>query len=106
METTSGVSITVCTYPIITEPKSMVSLADSTKQYPGKAVWQAEKAGVGQKYNKSAHRKALLKQLNGRSDGAVELKHQNISAVLRDLDCFWIPGYKPRGNYQAAQASC
>lgn len=59
---------------------------------------------AGQKYNKSAHRKALLKQLNGRSDGAVELKHQNISAVLRDLDCFWIPGYKPRGNYQAALA--
>lgn len=59
---------------------------------------------AGQKYNKSAHRQALLKQLNGRSDGAVELKHQNISAVLRDLDCFWIPGYKPRGNYQAALA--
>lgn len=59
---------------------------------------------AGQRYNKTAHRKALLEQLDGRSNGAVELKHQNISAVLRDLNCFWIPGYKPRGNYQEALA--
>lgn len=59
---------------------------------------------AGQSYNKSAHRRALLEQLDGRSDGAVELKHQNISAALRDLNCFWIPGYKPRGNYQEALA--
>lgn len=59
---------------------------------------------AGQNYNKSVHRRALLKQLNSRSNGAVELKHQNISAVLRDLNCFWIPGYKPRGNYQDALA--
>ncbi|GGC74744.1 DUF3883 domain-containing protein [Marinobacter halophilus] len=60
---------------------------------------------AGQRYNKSAHRRALLKLLNGRSDAAVELKHQNISAVLRDLNCFWIPGYKPRSNYQEALAT-
>ncbi len=24
--------------------------------------------------------------------------------MLRDLDCIWIPGYKPRGNYQASLA--
>lgn len=59
---------------------------------------------AGQSYNKSAHRRALLEQLNERSNAAVELKHQNISAVLRDLNCFWIPGYKPRGNYQDALA--
>ncbi len=59
---------------------------------------------AGQDYNKSAHRRDLLKQLNNRSDGAVELKRANISAVLRDLNCFWIPGYKPRGNYQKALA--
>lgn len=58
----------------------------------------------GQKYNKSKHRRELLSILNNRSDAAVELKHQNISAVLRDLDCVWIPGYKPRGNYQHALA--
>ncbi|MEC5398423.1 DUF3883 domain-containing protein [Uliginosibacterium sp. H1] len=60
----------------------------------------------GQKYSKTEHRRALLRLLDGRSDGAVELKHQNISAVLRDLDCHWIPGYKPRGNYQRALAEC
>ena len=59
---------------------------------------------AGQDYNKSAHRRDLLKQLNNRSDGAVELKRANISAVLRDLNCFWITGYKPRGNYQKALA--
>src|ERR1017187_10288546 len=59
----------------------------------------------GQKYNKTAHRRALLKRLAGRSDGAVELKHQNISAVLRDMGQFWIPGYKPRSNYQAKLAT-
>lgn len=58
----------------------------------------------GQKYNKTAHRSALMQLLDGRSDSAVELKHQNISAVLRDLGCNWIPGYKPRGNYQNALA--
>lgn len=58
----------------------------------------------GQHYNKTAHRRALLQLLDGRSDAAVELKHQNISAVLRDLGCNWISGYKPRGNYQQALA--
>lgn len=58
----------------------------------------------GQRYNKTSHRSALLRLLDGRSDAAVELKHQNISAVLRDLGCCWIPGYKPRGNYQHALA--
>lgn len=55
---------------------------------------------TGQSYNKTAHRSSLQKLLNGRSEAAIELKHQNISAVLRDLGRFWIPGYKPRGNYQ------
>ena len=59
----------------------------------------------GQQYNKTAHRRALLLKLHERSDAAVELKHQNISAVLRDLECVWIPGYKPRGNYQQALAT-
>lgn len=59
---------------------------------------------AGQRYNKSAHRRKLLANLNNRSNAAVELKHQNISAVLRDLNCFWIPGYKPRSNYQEALA--
>jgi hypothetical protein len=56
----------------------------------------------GQHYNKSAHRKALLKLLDGRNEGAIERKHQNISAVLRDLGYHWVPGYKPLSNYQHA----
>jgi hypothetical protein len=55
---------------------------------------------AGQTYNKTAHRRALFSKLEGRSEGAIEMKHQNISAVLRDMGHFWIPGYKPRSNYQ------
>jgi hypothetical protein len=36
----------------------------------------------GEQYRKSEHRKALIPQLEGRSAGSVEFKHQNISAVL------------------------
>jgi hypothetical protein len=32
----------------------------------------------------------------------VEFKHQNISAVLDELGMPWIPGYKPKRNYQNA----
>lgn len=55
---------------------------------------------TGHKYNKTAHRRALMEQLNNRSDGSVELKHQNISAVLIDMGIPCIDGYKPRFNYQ------
>jgi Domain of unknown function (DUF3883) len=60
---------------------------------------------AGQRYNKTAHRRSLLGRLGDRSEGAVEMKHQNISAVLRDLGHFWIPGYKPRSNYQGLLVS-
>lgn len=53
-----------------------------------------------QPYNKTAHRRALLEHLPRRSHGSIELKHQNISAILHEIGLFWIPGYKPRGNYQ------
>ncbi|HWQ68911.1 MAG TPA: hypothetical protein VN494_02970, partial [Patescibacteria group bacterium] len=54
----------------------------------------------GEAYSKSAHRAALKSALRGRSDGSIEWKHQNISAVLLDLGFPYIPGYKPRRNYQ------
>lgn len=54
----------------------------------------------GRKYNKTEHRRALMEQLNNRSDGSVELKHQNISAVLIEMGVPYIDGYKPRFNYQ------
>jgi len=55
---------------------------------------------AGQTYSKTEHRKALSHKLAERSDAAIELKHQNISAVLLALGCPWIAGYKPRSNYQ------
>ncbi|MCE8472430.1 hypothetical protein LZ189_25910, partial [Rhodovulum sulfidophilum] len=36
----------------------------------------------GRRYSKAKHRRVLLPLLNDRSEGAVEFKHQNISAVL------------------------
>lgn len=54
----------------------------------------------GRPYNKAEHRRGLLPLLNGRSEGSVEFKHQNISAVLKGLGEEWIPGYKPAFNFQ------
>ncbi len=54
----------------------------------------------GQTYNKTAHRRGLLAKLDNRTDGAIEFKHQNISAILISLGYPYITGYKPRGNYQ------
>jgi Domain of unknown function (DUF3883) len=51
-------------------------------------------------YNKSEHRHSLTGLLNGRSDGSIERKHQNISAILIELGFPYISGYKPLRNYQ------
>jgi len=56
---------------------------------------------AGSSYNKSEHRRALLQKLNKRTEGAIERKHQNISAVLIQLGIPYINGYKPLGNYQS-----
>jgi Domain of unknown function (DUF3883) len=56
---------------------------------------------AGQQFNKSQHRRRLLATLDGRSEAAVERKHQNVSAILIELGCPYISGYKPLGNYQA-----
>ena len=55
---------------------------------------------TGQKYSKADHRRALMGQLNNRSPGSVEWKHQNISAVLNEMGIPCIEGYKPGVNYQ------
>lgn len=57
---------------------------------------------AGQPYNKAAHRRDLMAKLGGRSPAAVEMKHQNISAVLKSLNRMWIQGYKPLPNVQEA----
>lgn len=57
---------------------------------------------AGRPYNKAEHRRQLLPRLNDRSDGSVEFKHQNISAVLKGLGEVWITGYKPAFNFQTS----
>ncbi len=59
----------------------------------------AELAGLP--YVKAKHRAGLMARI-GRSEGSIEFKHQNISAVLDELGTFWISGYKPARNYQSA----
>lgn len=54
----------------------------------------------GEQYSKTAHRRALAPLLNGRPDGSIERKHQNVSAILIELGYPYIFGYKPLGNYQ------
>jgi hypothetical protein len=51
-------------------------------------------------YNKREHNRRLQVLLNGRSAGAIEFKHANISAILIELGFPYIDGYKPRRNYQ------
>jgi len=55
---------------------------------------------AGVPYNKAEHRRALRSRLNNRSNGSVEYKHQNVSAILLELGLPYIPGYKPAFNYQ------
>lgn len=59
-----------------------------------------EKELGGIQINKTEHRKQILPLLKDRSEGSIEFKHQNISAVLVELRQPFIKGYKPRFNYQ------
>ncbi len=54
----------------------------------------------GRPFNKRERNERLRRQLDERSQGAVEFKHQNISAVLIELGMPYIAGYKPRRNVQ------
>jgi len=51
-------------------------------------------------YKKADHRKQILPLLNNRSQGSIEYKHQNISAILINLGIPYITGYLPLYNYQ------
>lgn len=54
----------------------------------------------GEPFSKREHNRHLQLLLRGRSTGAIEFKHANISAVLSELGMPYIEGYKPRSNYQ------
>jgi hypothetical protein len=51
-------------------------------------------------YSKAENRRKLLPLLNNRSEGSIEFKYQNISAVLIIFGKPYIRGYLPRYNYQ------
>ena len=55
----------------------------------------------GAPYIKAAHNETLRALLDDRTRGAVERKHQNISAVLIELGFPYINGYKPLVNIQS-----
>lgn len=55
---------------------------------------------AGRRYSKTEHRRTLLPLLNDRSEGSVEFKDQNISAMLKGLGENWSPGYKPAFDFQ------
>lgn len=54
----------------------------------------------GQDYNKAERNRELQKLLPGRSRGAIEFKHANVSAVMIELGYPYVDGYKPRSNFQ------
>lgn len=54
----------------------------------------------GEPFNKAEHNRNLQKLLINRSKGAIEKKHQNISAALIELGFPYVDGYKPLPNYQ------
>ena len=53
----------------------------------------------GERYSKREHNRRLQLLLNGRSVGAIEFKHANISAILIEEGFPYIDGCKPRSNY-------
>lgn len=55
---------------------------------------------TGTAYNKSEHNEQLRVKLPARSKSSIELKHQNISAILNQIGLPYIRGYKPRSNLQ------
>ncbi len=59
---------------------------------------QKEQAGL--RFNKTETRKRVLSLLKNRSNGSVEFKNRNISAVLARMGQPYIRGYLPAYNYQ------
>jgi hypothetical protein len=56
---------------------------------------------AGKPYSKAEHNRLLRSHIS-RSEGSIEFKHQNISAVLIELGLRRIVGYVPAVNYQKA----
>jgi hypothetical protein len=54
----------------------------------------------GARYSKADVARALQERIPTRSRGAIELKFQNISAILDESGIDWIDGYKPLSHFQ------
>ena len=80
----------------MSEPWSSEEVFETVTDYL--RMWRMTQ--VDQKFSKVEHCRALHKKLNGRTEKAIEYKHQNISAILMEHGWQPIPGYKPKGNYQ------
>ncbi len=59
-----------------------------------------QKERRGEPYVKAAIVRGVGQLLPARSNGAVERKFQNVSAILDEAGLPWIDGYKPLSNYQ------
>jgi len=59
-----------------------------------------ELESLGLPFNKTERRRQLRALLNNRTEGSIERKHQNISAVLIELGRPYVRGYKPLSNFQ------
>lgn len=55
-------------------------------------------------YSKTDHREDLLRALPDRTKGAIEFKHQNVSAVLEEMGLPWIEGYKPMPHRKRSES--
>ena len=55
---------------------------------------------TGQRYSKASHRRYLASRVTRRTEGSIEFKHCNISAVMLELGFPYLAGYKPRVNFQ------
>lgn len=56
---------------------------------------------TGKSYSKAQHNRSLQSHID-RTEGSIEFKHQNISAVLLKLGLPRITGYLPAANFQKA----
>lgn len=60
----------------------------------------------GRPYSKAKHRRLLALSLASRSEGSIEFKHQNISAVLKALGEGWITGYMHFREFHLGDDTC
>jgi hypothetical protein len=66
----------------------------------GNVLRSTSESNVPHLFSSEMHER-LVAQI-GRTQRSVEFKHEDISAVLEEFGMPWIPGYKPKRNYQNA----